>query len=383
MATTKVSGQVVDLNEATSEKGLKMPSGTELNRPTDVTGMIRNNTNETSGFSASCEEYYNGTEWKKITVVDNSAPFVAMNSDGNIEDINGNITTVSATTPAQRNIEYNPNTGKYYYVAYNISPSAISSSTPFTGASWGNDSVVTSNARTTYCWYESVTGWMWVGRTEDAGITNAGKPGRLSPAGAFTAAWSNSQRNNNLAYDGTYYATGTRIGGNLYYTTDPTNTTWTTNSSLSGVNTSNVESDGSNNCIVMQAQATTVYYGSAGFNGSFSSYTPSWTSNEIPIVYENGIWFAIEASANKLWYSTDTLPSSAGAWSQVNYPSGQTFGVNQANNNVLLVRYRPVNSTWYVPSGNNSNNYWTSTDGINWTAQDTGSGKYITIANFI
>ena len=66
MATTKVRGELVDLNESTSESGLKIPSGTELNRPTAAAGQIRNNTNETSEFSASCEEYYNGTEWKKI-----------------------------------------------------------------------------------------------------------------------------------------------------------------------------------------------------------------------------------------------------------------------------------------------------------------------------
>jgi len=66
MATTKVIPGVLDLNESTSESGLKMPSGTELNRPTAVAGQIRNNTNETSEGSASCEEYYNGTEWKKI-----------------------------------------------------------------------------------------------------------------------------------------------------------------------------------------------------------------------------------------------------------------------------------------------------------------------------
>lgn len=65
MATTKVRGELVDLNESTSESGLKMPSGTLLNRPTAATGQIRNNTNETSEGSASCEEYYNGTEWKK------------------------------------------------------------------------------------------------------------------------------------------------------------------------------------------------------------------------------------------------------------------------------------------------------------------------------
>ena len=70
MATTKVSGELVDLNEATSESGLKIPSGTEVNRPaTDVAGMVRNNTNETSDSSASCEEYYNGAAWKKINNV--------------------------------------------------------------------------------------------------------------------------------------------------------------------------------------------------------------------------------------------------------------------------------------------------------------------------
>ena len=69
MATTKVIPGVLDLNEATSESGLKMPSGTELNRPTNATGQIRNNTNESSDNSASCQEYYNGTDWKKISNV--------------------------------------------------------------------------------------------------------------------------------------------------------------------------------------------------------------------------------------------------------------------------------------------------------------------------
>lgn len=66
MATTKVRGELVDLNESTSESGLKIPSGTEVNRPTAASGQIRNNTNETSESSASCEEYYNGTAWQKI-----------------------------------------------------------------------------------------------------------------------------------------------------------------------------------------------------------------------------------------------------------------------------------------------------------------------------
>ena len=70
MATTKIIPEVLDLNEAASESGLKIPSGTELNRPaTDVSGMVRNNTNEASEGSASCEEYYNGAAWKKINNV--------------------------------------------------------------------------------------------------------------------------------------------------------------------------------------------------------------------------------------------------------------------------------------------------------------------------
>ena len=71
MATTKIIPGVLDLNSATSDKGLKMPSGNVTNRPTEVLGQIRNNTSETSNGSASQMEYYNGTDWKAITV----APF--------------------------------------------------------------------------------------------------------------------------------------------------------------------------------------------------------------------------------------------------------------------------------------------------------------------
>tara|TARA_R100000781_G_scaffold102070_1_gene65586 strand:+ start:864 stop:1919 length:1056 start_codon:yes stop_codon:yes gene_type:complete len=71
MATTKVIPDVLDLNEATSESGLKMPSGTGGNRPTAATAQIRNNTGESSNSSSSCEEYYNGATWK---VLNNTAP---------------------------------------------------------------------------------------------------------------------------------------------------------------------------------------------------------------------------------------------------------------------------------------------------------------------
>jgi hypothetical protein len=68
MATTKVRGELVDLNSATSDKGLKMPSGNVTNRPTEVLGQIRNNTSESILNSDSCMEYYNGTSWQAINL---------------------------------------------------------------------------------------------------------------------------------------------------------------------------------------------------------------------------------------------------------------------------------------------------------------------------
>ena len=64
-----------------SESGLKIPTGTNANRPaTDVAGMVRNNTNEASEGSASCEEYYNGAAWKKINNVVVPAPLLDLSS---------------------------------------------------------------------------------------------------------------------------------------------------------------------------------------------------------------------------------------------------------------------------------------------------------------
>lgn len=99
MATTKIIPGVVDLNSATSDKGLKMPSGTEVNRPTDTTGQIRNNTNETSNGSLSSMEYYNGTDWKVITnscttntldILGDGSCVAAYKFEGNMNDLSGN-----------------------------------------------------------------------------------------------------------------------------------------------------------------------------------------------------------------------------------------------------------------------------------------------------
>ena len=92
MATTKIIPGVLDLNEATSESGLKIPSGTEFNRPaTDVAGMIRNNTNEASEGSASCEEYYSGAAWKKINNVALPVYFktIAFTGNGGTQSVTG------------------------------------------------------------------------------------------------------------------------------------------------------------------------------------------------------------------------------------------------------------------------------------------------------
>ena len=92
MAITKIIPGVLDLNEATSESGLKIPTGTQFNRPaTDVAGMIRNNTNESSDNSASCEEYYNGTAWQKINNVAIPVYYRAVlyNGTGSAQSITG------------------------------------------------------------------------------------------------------------------------------------------------------------------------------------------------------------------------------------------------------------------------------------------------------
>jgi hypothetical protein len=63
MANTRVTNPVTGFNSAT-EEGLKLPSGTNANQPSGVQGMIRNDTGETTGSSASAIEHHNGTNWQ-------------------------------------------------------------------------------------------------------------------------------------------------------------------------------------------------------------------------------------------------------------------------------------------------------------------------------
>ena len=113
MATTKVIPEVLDLNESTSESGLKMPTGDNNNRPTAATGMIRNNTNETSTASASCEEYYNGTDWK---VINNVALTLDLSSASLIDT-----QVITVTEGNMRGLSFVPDGSSMYITSMNSS----------------------------------------------------------------------------------------------------------------------------------------------------------------------------------------------------------------------------------------------------------------------
>jgi hypothetical protein len=98
MATTKVIPDVLDLNATGADKGLKMPSGTSSNQPTEVSGIIRNNTAQSNGGSSSSMEYYNGSNWKVIVncttnvldIFGDGSCIAAYTLDGNVNDLSNN-----------------------------------------------------------------------------------------------------------------------------------------------------------------------------------------------------------------------------------------------------------------------------------------------------
>jgi len=77
MANTRVTNPVTGFKSAT-EEGLKLPSGTNANKPSGVQGMIRNDTGETTGSSASAIEHHNGTNWQYFAATESADnPFLA------------------------------------------------------------------------------------------------------------------------------------------------------------------------------------------------------------------------------------------------------------------------------------------------------------------
>jgi len=113
MATTKVRGELVDLNESTSESGLKIPSGTLVNRPTEAAGQIRNNTAETSQSSASTMEYYNGSSWK---VINNEALTLDLSNASLIDT-----QVITVTEGNMRGLSFVPDGSSMYITSMNAS----------------------------------------------------------------------------------------------------------------------------------------------------------------------------------------------------------------------------------------------------------------------
>ena len=65
MATTKVGAGLVNLDQAGSTKGLKMPSGTAFAGSAEQ-GMIRNDTTQTSQGAGSTMQHFNGSDWRNF-----------------------------------------------------------------------------------------------------------------------------------------------------------------------------------------------------------------------------------------------------------------------------------------------------------------------------
>ena len=152
MAITKVIPGVLDLNQANSESGLRMPTGTAFSGST-AEGMMRNDTTQSSQSSSSTMQHFNGTEWKNFvnvvqcTTTTCDYPTTAtllyqMESNGgsanNVPDTcsnyNGTSTDVTYATGKFGNAGvFNGSSS-----IISISSSAISPASPYTISMWFN-----------------------------------------------------------------------------------------------------------------------------------------------------------------------------------------------------------------------------------------------------
>jgi len=151
MANTRVTNPVTGFNSAT-EEGLKLPSGTNSNQPSGVQGMIRNDTGETTGSSASAIEHHNGTNWQYFAATE--SPDVVYPTSlkmyldaGNTNSYPGNGTTwldltSNANNAALTNMtSANWNSGGYFTLDgsnedFAIGYNAFQSTTPMTVCGW-------------------------------------------------------------------------------------------------------------------------------------------------------------------------------------------------------------------------------------------------------
>lgn len=90
MATTKVTTPVTDFDKPFTEEGLKIPSGTSSTQPTGVTGMVRNDTTQSSKGSVTAITHYNGTNWRYFeNELNTSFNTVLYNGNGSTNSITG------------------------------------------------------------------------------------------------------------------------------------------------------------------------------------------------------------------------------------------------------------------------------------------------------
>ena len=299
MATTKVIPGLLDLNATGADKGLKMPSGTELNRPTDATGQIRNNTNESSGGSSSSMEYYNGTEWKKITNKP-QAQWIITDDIGNLFYTTDE-TGLTGWTSAGVTLE----TGHMQKGVFN-------------GSIWvvptGNHIYATDNS-------SGITGW--------GSVLNMGDL-------AKNVMWTGNG----------WVANGN--GNNYYYTTDTTaQTGWTLYSGSVSVTTGgNLANDGTNMFAVNRDGTYDHTYTTSNFFSAVTNQGGLFTTT----LFGRGAFYD---NANSLYFrfgKTDDVYYS----SNIN-PSGASSFVPSATA-VDGYDFMDYNGTYYVLGGNNQIN---------------------------
>lgn len=153
MANTRVTNPVTGFNSAT-EEGLKLPSGTNANQPTGVQGMIRNDTGETTGSSASAIEHHNGTNWQYFAATESADnPNLKMNLDAS------NTTSYPGTGTTWLDLTSNNNNGTISGATWNSGgyfdfdgsndfvsmPAALTGTSPATTTVWANFSAKTNN----------------------------------------------------------------------------------------------------------------------------------------------------------------------------------------------------------------------------------------------
>ena len=171
-----------------SDLGLKIPTGTNTNRPaTDVTGMVRNNTNETSASSASCEEYYNGTEWKKINnvaIIPDDFKSITYSGNSSSQSITGtgfqpDLVWIKEEGPnAENHNWYDSSRGIRNFIGSNSSAGNVLGSVQrlnafdSDGFTLGSDNEINDSASTYKAWCWKVNGGTTTTNTDGTNITS-------------------------------------------------------------------------------------------------------------------------------------------------------------------------------------------------------------------